>query len=134
MMLTFSNGIFYYYTGRFIKNQQTYTKLLQLFKSAWRNKNTEVKEKNTSRCSLHNITQTKNKQKNLTHKDIQHNNECMIFDVWSTFWLSNLMLQCHLSKAYAQRYFEMSLSGINYNNADIYQINCLREGGGVHQT
>ena len=31
------------YTGRFIKNQQKHTKLLQLFTSAWRNKSTERK-------------------------------------------------------------------------------------------
>ena len=38
-------------------------KLLQLFTSAWRNKNTERKGKmnNTSSCSLHNIHETKNK-------------------------------------------------------------------------
>ena len=39
----FRDIIYYYYTGRFIKNQQKYTKLLQLFTSAWRNKNTERK-------------------------------------------------------------------------------------------
>ena len=31
------------YTGRFIKNQQKYTKLLQLFTSVWRNKSKERK-------------------------------------------------------------------------------------------
>ena len=39
--LSLYNNNYYYYTGRFIKNQQKYTKLLQLFTSAWRNKNTE---------------------------------------------------------------------------------------------
>ena len=33
------------YTGRFFKNQQIYAKLIQLFTSAWRNKNIEIKEK-----------------------------------------------------------------------------------------
>ena len=55
-------------------------KLIQLFTSAWRNKDTERKgkKKNTSSCSLHNIHQTKNKTKKnnkkktkkLTHKYI----------------------------------------------------------------
>ena len=58
----------YYYTGRFIKNQQKYAKLIQLFTRAYRNKNTERKIKNKSRCSLHYITQTK---KN-THSYIQN--------------------------------------------------------------
>ena len=45
--------IFYYYTRTFIKTQQKYTKLLQLFTSAWRNNNTERKgEKNTSKMSI----------------------------------------------------------------------------------
>ena len=35
----------YYYTRRFIKYQQTSAKLIQLFTSAWRNKNTERKGK-----------------------------------------------------------------------------------------
>ena len=50
------SGIKVNYTGRFIKNQQKYAKLIQLFTSALRNKNTERKGKNTSRCSLHYIT------------------------------------------------------------------------------
>ena len=58
-----------YYTGRFIQNQQKYTKLLQLFTSEWRNKNTERNgEKNTSKCSLHYINKQKNKKK--THTQI----------------------------------------------------------------
>ena len=65
-------------------------KLIQLFTSAWRNKNTErkgKKEKYVS-CSLHNIHQTKNKTKKktkktkqtkkLTHKYIQNKYECMM--------------------------------------------------------
>ena len=46
-------------------------KLIQLFTSAWRNKDTEKKgekEKNTSSCSLHSIHQTKNKTKNKIKK------------------------------------------------------------------
>ena len=38
-------NINYYYTRGFIKNQQTSAKLIQLFTSAWRNKNTERKGK-----------------------------------------------------------------------------------------
>ena len=68
-------------------------KLIQLFTSAWRNKDTERKgrKKNTSSCSLHNIHQTKNKTKKktkkkqtkkppkkLTHKYIQNKYECMM--------------------------------------------------------
>ena len=53
-----------------IKNQQKYTKLLQLFTSAWRNKNTERKgDKTTSRCSLHYITPNE-KQKKTSHTNI----------------------------------------------------------------
>ena len=33
----------YYFTGRFFKDQQKYANLIQLFTSAWRNKNTEGK-------------------------------------------------------------------------------------------
>ena len=47
-------------------------KLIQLFTSAWRNKDAERKgkKKNTSSCSLHNIHQTKNKtKKNKTKKN-----------------------------------------------------------------
>ena len=45
-------------------------KLIQLFTSAWRNKDTEKKgkKKNTSSCSLHSIHQTKNKTKNKKKK------------------------------------------------------------------
>ena len=65
-------------------------KLIQLFTSAWRNKDTEKKgkKKNSSSCSLHSIHQTKNKTKNNkkkknktkkpTHKYIQNKYECMM--------------------------------------------------------
>ena len=63
-----------YYTGRFVKNQQKYTKLKQLFISAWRNKTTERKGENTSICSLHYMTpnkkQTYKKKKKKSHTNI----------------------------------------------------------------
>ena len=37
--------IIFNHTGRFIKNQQKYSKLIQLFTRAWRNKNSERKRK-----------------------------------------------------------------------------------------
>ena len=74
-----------------LKINKNMLKLIQLFTSAWRNKDTEKKgkKKNTSSCSLHSIHQTKNKtkknkkktkkkQKKLTHKYIQNKYECMM--------------------------------------------------------
>ena len=70
-----------------LKINKNMLKLIQLFTSAWRNKDTEKKgkKKNTSSCSLHSIHQTKNKTKNkkktkkkLTHKYIQNKYECMM--------------------------------------------------------
>ena len=49
-----------------LKINKNMLKLIQLFTSAWRNKDTEKKgkRKNSSSCSLHSIHQTKNKTKN----------------------------------------------------------------------
>ena len=49
-----------------LKINKNMLKLIQLFTSAWRNKDTEKKgkKKNTSSCRLHSIHQTKNKTKN----------------------------------------------------------------------
>ena len=53
-----------------LKINKNMLKLIQLFTSAWRNKDTEKKgkKKNTSSCSLHSIHQTKNKTKNKIKK------------------------------------------------------------------
>ena len=77
--MTWSNNrkiLLLVYRKIYNKNQQKYSKLILLFTSAWRNSIQKESGGNASRCSLHYITQTKNKQtktktnkkKKITHK------------------------------------------------------------------
>ena len=80
--------VFFYYTGRFIKNQQTYAKTNTVITSAWRNKNSERKGKKEKYVTDVYTTFTKRKKKkketkkSLTHNAlinyIQNRYECMM--------------------------------------------------------